>query len=301
MVARAHSRKRTFPQSLPRERLSRKRTPPGRSISKNAYRGYLQLSAPRYYSPEMGRWPSRDPLGEHWHPSASVPQPGFGPAGAASLAAHSQNMLAVPLGLPVEATRKSYVFVHSSPVDNADDLDLQTMGRCKHPDSAWKCGPCNAGDQYGFRQGIAKRPNGCSYPPKLAGPPSGDPDNPTGQCSFLGVCNRHDCCYGTCGSDKFGCDAVYCTLLRAKCRQCASRMSGWRRASFLLKCNAWAGVYCAAVVYGGGDAYDENQRDHCDPCICCNKPQPISPPVYPGPPKDGQIPLIPPPHGAPWE
>jgi len=57
MVARADNRKRTLPESPPR-----KRTPPGRSYSETAYRGWLQLSAPRYYSPELGRWVNRDPI-----------------------------------------------------------------------------------------------------------------------------------------------------------------------------------------------------------------------------------------------
>jgi len=55
MVAFAHNR--------PRSCVSL-RARPHRSGKPHTPWGYLQLSGQRYYNPELGRWPSRDPIGE---------------------------------------------------------------------------------------------------------------------------------------------------------------------------------------------------------------------------------------------
>jgi len=103
MVARANSLNLTSPESP-----SVKRTRANRSISKNAYRGYLQLSAPRYYTPELGRRPSRDPIGE--------------------------GAFRVVLGdearkHPITVAGREYRFVRNDPVANVDIKGVSTLSK----------------------------------------------------------------------------------------------------------------------------------------------------------------------------
>ena len=96
-------------------------------------------------------------------------------------------------------------------------------------------------------------PNGC-------GPCSGFPvvsNNPTGcaDTSFLGPCNAHDDCYGTCGSDKTTCDENFWEELTGICSMAAS--------DCVAACTQNANIYYNAVSEWGQSAWASAQACSC--------------------------------------
>ena len=227
----------------------------------------VSITGQRYYSPEMGRWTRRDPLNESGSRHGVIEQ--F----SAEFSALPRRRLSVAFQPDVQwgADNLLYAFCANVPTVNTEYLGLAP---CKHPFWADWCRPC----PYGMKQKKVKDSNGCSYPAKLPQPPGGK-DDPTGQCSFLDVCNKHDCCYGTCAGaaspitalhpQKIKCDVAFCLGLKRRCRQCARKLPLGERPAFMLKCALWAEAYCGAVssVFGMR-SYHQNQQEHCKPCCC---------------------------------
>jgi len=81
------------------------------------------------------------------------------------------------------------------------------------------------------------------------------PDNPFG-FQFSQACNLHDNCYGTCGASKEDCDQAFCARLRSACNSRGSPGG----------CAILSQLYCAAVVVGGGEAYEDAQNSDCSNC-----------------------------------
>jgi RHS repeat-associated protein len=214
----------------------------------------------RYYHPDMGRWLSRDPLGEVAFfdllrlrgPSVTTFSHAYPPP---ALSGPVPNAVVSRSIAP--ASREEYLFTKNDPVDKTDLLGLDTI--CFYSPDDYKC-KCPSGSNKGKKQKGDKITDGCSSP--LPGPWK---DNPSGipGCSFLGPCDAHDCCYGRCGSSKAGCDVSFCASMYAKCLSCA-----WWSPYLLAQCNVWAGIYCAAVSAGGGSAHDGNQQKFCEDCCC---------------------------------
>lgn len=189
----------------------------------------------RYYNPNLGRWITRDPLSEM----------AFG-------------------GLYVDESLNPYLFVGNSPISDFDAYGLQKWRECKSPE-IWKKNP----------NGTIPPADGCSYPSWLgwALPEGGNKDNPTGQCSFLSVCNFHDGCYSECSKTKQQCDGGFNSLMLSACNQCANSMTGKSREKFQKECNSWAGNYYWAVdsnvFWIAGGAYKNRQQKNCH-CSCLN-------------------------------
>jgi len=99
--------------------------------------------------------------------------------------------------------------------------------------------------------------NGC-------GPAGGPqvPDNPAGcvGTSFLGPCNNHDICYGTCNSNKATCDHDFLNEMLDICSSGACSVYG---------CVPAAIAYYTAVSDHGQDAYESAQLYACA-CSRCN-------------------------------
>ncbi len=243
--------------------------------SKVYYYGY------RYYSPELGRWPSRDPIGE-WGGMLNtiwleVIQLGVQRAQIDGSFTSGLPFRYVMAKFMAPATLKDYLFVQNAPVHRMDHLGLR---ECTHSAWAYNCGPCNKGDSWGKRQKDEKDTDGCSFP----GQPSWK-DNPTGisGCSFLPACDNHDCCYGTCHRSKLLCDANFYSDLIAICSSCTSSLSEEVRCGFL------AYVYYFGVFWGGLGPFNENQKEHCEDCCC---PGYTPPPPYSGGPGNRPRPIV---------
>lgn len=102
-------------------------------------------------------------------------------------------------------------------------------------------------------------PNGC-------GPKGNDewvPDD-YGQWSFTEPCNKHDICYGTCGSDKEDCDQQFYNDMATVCLEKTFPLGAAH-----LKCIGLASIYAKAVANFGGGAYEGGQVASCD---CCEPP-----------------------------
>jgi len=214
----------------------------------------------RYLSTEIGRWLGRDPLGDVafyyiWADEHQRTRP-------QQYSIRSINQSA--LSLSARGTKEQLCFVQNSPINEWDVLGLIGGSLCTIPKEAYECRDCIG--KYGTRQRGLKFTNGCSYPPSWPGPIN--PDNPTGMCSFRKACDQHDCCYGTCNSQKLKCDFNLCIGMVASCDACAASLPKWQQKIFLSYCYMWAQVYCAAVIIGGGSSYDENQVEHCEFCEC---------------------------------
>lgn len=99
------------------------------------------------------------------------------------------------------------------------------------------------------------------------------PDNPLWLGNFVDACNGHDCCYGTCGSDKAQCDDAFRSGLHAACNQ-AHPNPGILGTALAFYCNEIAEQYYKAVAQGGDAAFQSGQAEVCD-CCCdgtCNPP-----------------------------
>ena len=72
---------------------------------------------------------------------------------------------------------------------------------------------------------------------------------------FTNICNQHDICYGTCGSNRLNCDSNFCQSLRSSC-QSQPKMNYNR-------CLKYADIYCKAVTLMGEVPFNEGQISHC--------------------------------------
>jgi hypothetical protein len=82
-----------------------------------------------------------------------------------------------------------------------------------------------------------------------------------GKANFTPSCNKHDVCYGTCGSNKLDCDL---NLAREAMNACGDAYpdSPTRRAA----CETIAVIYGMAVDEFGDDPYREAQEEDCECC-----------------------------------
>lgn len=96
--------------------------------------------------------------------------------------------------------------------------------------------------------------DGCSAPFPLGDAPAGV------FFSFKDACDRHDGCYGFCGTSKLGCDIAFLNDLVAVCDR------GIGSAAEKSLCQFWARAYYTAVVNLGLPFYDSAQRADCQCC-----------------------------------
>ena len=152
------------------------------------------------------------------------------------------------------------------------------------------CPPQNAGTCGGAREqwtpgckdpvanGSASEFNGCGPQAGLDLPILGHgdwvPDRPLDLANFFDACKGHDCCYGSCGSDKSACDTEF---LKSMVKACVERpgrgqlvLGGPLLGIGLSNCLAVAAAYQAAVhdTQTGQDAYNSAQQEVCDCCDC---------------------------------
>jgi RHS repeat-associated protein len=202
----------------------------------------VQERGRRFYSPSLGRWTSRDPIGE-W--------------GGKNLSA----------------------FVGNNPVGNRDALGLFGFGRprvkkcpagtvwtfkpvptiprtdgCSNPFGGW-LGPIG--------QGLA------GILPWIP-PYSGDPDAPWDGVSFFSACTFHDYCYSNCRKSKDSCDKALRNRAKKACDDAAAERtfaSDEAKQIWINNCKQWAEVYYAAVKKFGGSAHAARQEKACS-CLC---------------------------------
>jgi len=202
---------------------------PERQVSESGYRSY---------SPSLGRFVSRDPIGE-------------------------------------EGGIHAYAFVENAPTHNVDKLGRQKWRKCKPP-KIWGPKP----------DGEVPPADGCSLGPLKYLTPSGDADDPTGQCSFKWACNIHDLCYSVCKRTKKNCDDQFFQNLGTACSFCASAMNpGPGKDAFTDLCNDLVNKYYSGVsgTLGGAiggvvkalanSAYKDRQKKNCG-CVCRPPPMP---------------------------
>lgn len=163
-----------------------------------------------------------------------------------------------PIDIEFKNGRNHYAYVSNNPVNRIDPLGLLT---CTHPASACEC-KCPPGSVLGerHRRYYRKVTDGCSAP---IPPPF--KDNPVGLpgCSFKDACDGHDCCYGTCNSNKASCDRSFYGKMLQECIWC-SMLYPWASVS----CLSWASIYYGAVSVFGGDPFNNNQNLACEECCC---------------------------------
>lgn len=136
---------------------------------------------------------------------------------------------------------------------------------CEHCDSG-ACEPClQKASDYEELEGCSNivddpdqtpTPNGCG--------PEGwghmVPDNPTGceDTSFLGACNEHDNCYGSCGNNQDGCDSTFLNTMLDVCMG----------SSCAVLCSEFAYTYYGVVNNEGEPAWKSAQVSACSCCDC---------------------------------
>lgn len=124
---------------------------------------------------------------------------------------------------------------------------------CQWCDGYGNCEFCGGNPDKTCRNGnCCSAPNGCG---PEGGPPV--PDNPTGceDTSFLGPCNAHDDCYGTCGSNKDTCDEDFWEGMMEVCSMAAS--------DCVAACTQNANIYYNAVSGWGQSAWESAQACSC--------------------------------------
>ena len=82
--------------------------------------------------------------------------------------------------------------------------------------------------------------------------------------SFREACNSHDVCYGTCGTDRLGCDVSFLTALKTACD---NANLGWY---WTQSCKSYAQSYYTGVYWAGAAYYEDAQNDACVWEPCCN-------------------------------
>jgi len=171
-----------------------------------------------------------------------------------------------------EAPASDYWFVQNDPIRKMDAFGLvHSETTCPSvPGLGQPCGP--SGKKQSTKPVTS---NGCG---------SKDtpwvPDNPIGLpgCSFASACDYHDCCYGTCGAGKAGCDGGFLGRMLSQCVLCGAIYGP----VIFDECNGYATAYYLAVWKYGGDPYDSGQADNCEDCCPFQPPQwPIGVPFPP--------------------
>ena len=275
---RSASARRACGGEAPERRRARRDPACSRKPLRGPTRG--AISGFRFYSPEMGRWISRDPRGELAFLALQLAQASRTLAGDPSVFTHGQLsgrfLHGAISGMVAPAVAESYLFVKNMPSQKQDYLGLDIT--CTHN---YDC-KCPPGSNLGKKQKKDKVTDGCSFL---------GIDNPSGipGCSFLDACDGHDCCYGTCGSSKLACDAQFCQAMNAKCWSCA-----WWNATLLLHCLHKAQIYCTGVALFGWGPHSNNQTEHCEDCCCTpsSTPPPTFPPPYSGGPGNQPPPVL---------
>ncbi|MEI6516957.1 MAG: hypothetical protein WCO77_13385, partial [bacterium] len=236
-----------FSESQPVESHQEKLPTPTTTVSGVRYYGY------RYYLPEVGRWPSRDPIGEiGWWTIYKMKAP-------------SLQLLRMITTVVVKSEPAAYLLLFNSPIDRYDANGL--VGSCV----------CSSGSHSGKKgkPGYAPTVNGCGAANGAAGqlvpndPMSAFP--PHFSCPFTDACNNHDLCYGWCNSDKSTCDYNLYQAIQGACLTCYEAHFPWWNPLgwiWLGDCASLAGIYYAAVSAGGGSPFNDAQNEACEPCCC---------------------------------
>ena len=92
--------------------------------------------------------------------------------------------------------------------------------------------------------------NGCSKPSFI---------QVNGEEDFTYCCDRHDACYGMCGSDKTFCDKDFGNCMRRLCKSNFPNNP---------ECAGAAGTYEMGTMFAGQQGYADSQEQHC---ICIAK------------------------------
>ena len=186
----------------------------------------------RHYSPELGRWPSRDPIEE----DGGVNLYGFvgnGPLWAWDLFGESPKS-SVEVGR-AECLERGHPWVWT-----------------------WK----ERADR------VTPRPDACSVPRLAEFFMPGSRNNPgiLLDADFKVACNIHDLCYSMCWKSQLKCDQEF---LQAMMDACTVRYTRWSMlfTPQMHRCKDWARVYFLAVRSFGQNPYEERQNKACH-CVC---------------------------------
>ena len=225
--------------------------------------GKCSISGHRFYSPEIGRWTSRDPIMDNGNILIRVMGHMQLARQLQHLAAHGPTPLRKVVLHPGSDSRVvDYGFVLNRPVGIYDVLGLD------HPDTL--CPPvsddariCKNGKK---QSSTSQTSNGCgskTFPV---------PDNPMHLpgCSFTSACDYHDCCYGTCGSGKLACDWGFYVRMLAQCNICGDIYGNLAKDD----CEKYAKTYYGAVTVVAWGPWDSAQSSACESCC------PIQAPPY---------------------
>jgi Stigma-specific protein, Stig1 len=159
--------------------------------------------------------------------------------------------------------------------------EAKTRGTCPNTPAAGQCAP-----EYTkpwsrdcpriIPSGQPSTFNGCGPEAGLDLPAFGHgdfiPDVPLDLASFFSACKGHDCCYGTCQSDKHECDGRFLQEMVSACDQARGAPAQFASpvgvAEYLL-CLETAGIYYAAVgkTDTGEKAWSSAQTSAC---LCCD-------------------------------
>lgn len=199
---------------------------------------FLSYYGYRYLSHKTGRWTTRDPL-------ASVPL---------QFAFHQTNSNKF-LG------NNLYVLIDNSPTMRIDPYGLCPKcpnGSKVRVSTGWTGCP----QEYRTNQQRSSiiETNGCGSKDS-----AWVPDSFFWIIDFTRACNAHDQCYGTCGSNKTMCDFMLGAEMALECTPLIFF-------PILHKaCLAQAGIYAAAVLGMGGEAYEDAQDENCIWKGCCGR------------------------------
>jgi YD repeat-containing protein len=157
---------------------------------------------------------------------------------------------------PLEQEDKNpYLLLNNNAIDAFDYLGL--MKKCP---SGVRVRATESGCEYrtNIDSGGRKRTNGCGAEGGI-----GVPNSFLGIVDFTGCCDRHDVCYGTCGSIKSLCDLGLGGCMAATCQ----KVSGFP--SLHNACVAQAVLYAGAVLAFGGNPFESAQDEGCKWEACC--------------------------------
>ena len=259
---------------------------------KTSYRRVSGLvSGHRYFSPGISRWLSRDPIGEMGSVSWLARR---------NIRSEALDIFHELLWLTRHEQMKIYVFVNNSTQSYFDALgeSANSVPIVTFPitdPNANPCGPCTDGSTTGKKQ--KNKPiltNGCTFPKSMV--PSGDPNNPRGNCSFRSSCDAHDTCFGTCdnsgsssSSHRNTCDGNLRQNMYNACDRCFKNRDkvpavGSEDKDYILcMLSAQAAYNWVNGAFGSG-FYLLAQSEACESCDCCPapsvKPPPSPPPFY---------------------
>ena len=185
----------------------------------------------RKYRPIIGRWMSKDPIGNNVYPSGNL-----------SARYSFANFTSEGLSIFQAGNIGSYVYV----LNRIDTYDFAGLFDCKFNDTLGKC----ARPRKGYDPVAAGRVNGCGGVGKIGIPYIGElpieevPEDPVlillpyrwhigvtpsipyelmlpaVSCPFTPACNGHDKCYWTCNSDRAKCDDDFRKGMNALCDEC---------------------------------------------------------------------------------